>query len=1243
MDKNLVPKKKINVKKILEFVGVTTIIMSVIGLGIYFFIKAIITPPDPCGDQGKLTCKSNNACINTNICDYSTAEYTLQYDPDSCSCKIICNDPNAKGINNDGSGSSTITMKKQDDGSYIPNGDIICGIDCPEATSQDFSDDSGGPGYCKSDHLCGTLTYENGGGHGIYENKHCFSKNSFLQCPSGIESICPINEGCTDNGYCKETPCSGTEEINGSVYEYVYACQSDDECGVSDAKCKTDDGKFKHFNNMGYCVNKDGGIANSNNRKKNEKQCGHKQFFGQDKNNNFVNCQKFGKKTTGVYANNQCEESGIFLQDAPHNTCAIYGICSNNWQALDPNGNVSCSASPVPDTSSYNCCDDNCKAKSFTGDKFCCPKKTHDNGKCLNTTKYRYSKAALNSIGEPNPTISAAEGIPCSTNSDCEDSRQKLWNLLGNKGKYPDSWSKSQGEPNSINKYVNMYCESQGEAVGYCKAECGLFDGTSQINNNYNVANINFNGVNNPYSFCYYKDNEECELNPTSFHNQTDAGTPICKKKNFPDAWSRPYGDGYSTLYAGSFPPKKCNNNNKKQNACLETMNSFNNVHTISMNNTSCMANLACDQLDVTTWIGTGESETESLKWTDLNKNSTIQEIKNPDFRVNQTSNSTPDKVTGLIYRYNPKNCQGNIPTGYDKDSTKSPFDGASSLGECSPNLANHDKLKMTSDGYWNQSGTQLLYENHITSNFQNVNFGNDNENFGNINENFGNINENFGNINSNSNYDPTKFIGDIVISKPSTAYIRGNTSKDKNKYWCSAFQLIGDNNFYDFQKLTNSRNSNPYLRCEDTNDGGVITCLDSQRNATECCEDSSQGISDTVKIKVNKSKTSMNQNKLWSCDGFPAKGKKLFYCDKYYECKNVNNCSDIPGTGIKPDCRSTPDISNCGSKCYDTGLKLWQNNLKQLPNPVKDDGTEFKFTEYFYSNLNGKSISLYLTGPEPVCEIDSIRNIPSDLNNIIILSNFTLGVFKISMNWDENISSGSKLKFNSTSNQNYLCNTNNLTLNKYKTLCFSSNQDKPQDVYWFNDNNDSNGNNYSKFKINIIDFNGNKGFTLTIGTESLAWATNGDAICQKINTVYAIKNPSKRPDKFCNIFGFQYDKNSDLTYIIGLNPENIDTDYIKFTKSSTKLFYDFKNSNSKLILSFRPYRWFSNPLAGEFSKADFYTCGVYMNNYNTLFNKKISNKTTGGLTKYGYSNIDWEFNQPMSESTCCAIQIYDN
>ena len=1205
MDKNLVPKKKINVKKILEFVGVTTIIMSVIGLGIYFFIKAIITPPDPCGDQGKLTCKSNNACIDTNMCDYSTTEYTLQYDPDSCSCKIICNDPNAKGINNDGSGSSTITMKKQDDGSYIPNGDIICGIDCPEATSQDFSDDSGGPGYCKSDHLCGTLTYENGGGHGIYENKHCFSKNSFLQCPSGIESICPIKEGCNDDGYCKETPCSGTEEINGSEYEYVYACQSDDECRVSDAKCKTDDGKFKHFNNMGYCVNKDGGIANSNKGKKNDIQCGHKQFFGQDKYNKFVNCQEYDHKTTGVYANNQCDESGIFLKNnAPKNTCAIYGICSNNWQALDPSGNVSCSASPVPDTSSYNCCDDDYKAKSKTGDKFCCPVKTHDNDKCLNTTKYRYSKAALNSIGEPNPTISAAEGIPCSTNSDCEDSRQKLWNLLGNEGNYPDSWSESKGEPNYINKYVNMYCEKDGPDKNFCKAECGLFDGTSQIENNYNVANINFNGVNNPYSFCYYKDNEKCELNPTTFHYQTDAGTPICQKNNYPDAWSRPYGDGYSTLYEGSFSSTKCNNN-QKQNACLETMNSFNNVHTISMNDSSCKANLACDQLDVTTFIGTGESGTESLKWTDLNKNHSIEEINNPNFRVNQTSNSTPDKVTGLIYRYNPNNCQGNIPTGYDKDSTKSPFDGASSLGECSPDLANPHKLKMTSDGFWNPNGTELIYENPLTSNFQNVNFGNDNENFGNDNEYFGNI---------NSNYDPTKFIGDIDINNPSTAYIRGNTNKDKNKYWCSAFQLIGDNNFYNFQKLTNSRNSNPYLRCEDTNEGGVITCLDDQRNSVRCCEDSSS-ISPDVHINVTGKKNNYNSTGLWKCAGFP-QGSNTFYCDKDYICVTCKPGDSPPPDATSPGGRCLSGSGdNCQKYCYNLIDNLFKNKLKQLPNPVKDDGTEFKFAEYFYSNLNNKSISLGLAGPLPVV-IDS-----GNTDNIITKTTVTIqsaSATQFIYNLNE-LTTHTPLILDNTKKSNYIVDGKNYNL-RFKNLHIDNDNTS---VYWLN-------NKYTKFTFKLVKINPkSNGFMLINGNKSLAWATQGD-YCQMIDGTDEIKDPSKSGEssQFCNVFAFQYDSKSKLTYIIGLNPKELLSNYNNSDKSPNNLFYDFKSDNvkqKKLILSFNVYEWFKSTF-----HTSFYTTGVHMQNYTDLNNKLKGNNL-------------WSFESQMLESTSCVIQIYDN
>lgn len=1236
MDKNLIPKKKINVKKILEFVGVTTIIMSVIGLGIYFFIKEIITPPDICGDQGKLTCKSNNACIDTNMCDYSTAEYTLQYDPDSCSCNIICNDPNAKGINNDGSGSSTITMKKQDDGSYIPDGDIICGIDCPEATSQDFSDQTGGPGYCKSDYLCGTLTYENGGGHGIYENKHCFSKNSFLQCSSGIQSICLRNEGCTDDGYCKETPCSGTEEINGSEYEYVYACQSDYECGVSGAKCKTDDGKFKYFNNRGYCVNKDGGIANSNKGKKNDIQCGHKQFFGQDKDNNFVNCQQYNDKTTGVYANNQCDESGIFLKNnAPKNTCAIYGICSNNWQALDPSGNVSCSASPVPDTSSYNCCNDDMKAKSKTGDKFCCPKKTHDNGKCLNTTKYRYSKAALNSIGEPNPTIAAAEGIPCHHDSDCEDSRQKLWNLLKNKGNYPDSWSESQGEPNSINKYVNMYCEKDGPDSGFCKAECGLFDGTSQINNNYNVANINFNGVNNPYSFCYYKDNEKCELDPTAFHYQTDAGTPICQKNNFPDAWSRPYGDGYSTLYAGSFPLYQCNNNNQKQNACLETMNSFKNVHTISMNDSSCKADLACDQLEVTTFIGTDKPEPKSLNWTDLNKNYSIEEINNPNFRVNQTSNSTPDKVTGLIYRYNPsKKCLGNIPTGYDKDSTKSPFDGASSLGECSPDLAKRHKLTMTSGGFWNPNGTELLYGNPITSNFQDVNFGNDNEYFGNINE----------------NYDPTKFIGKIDTQNPSTAYIKGNTSKDNYNYWCSAFQLIGDNNFHNFQKLEKSKNGNPYLKCEDTNDGGVIRCIDDQRNPVRCCEDSSSSISPDVKINVTGKKNNLESTGLWKCAGFPSQGSKTYYCDAHYNCMECKQGQ----TTAPPEATSGPNCfgsDNCQNYCF--GLKrdnLFKNKFSQFPNPNDDN---LAFAKYFYSNIHNWKISFGLAGPVPIkgcCDHilkDSCPNKIHDFNNIFYDENCILKLsdFYYNYNVNQTTVSDQNIKFDTTnkyvSESECEMNGKKFSVNKYKKLCFSDDDNRKNEVYWLND-----GNNYSKFNINIVDLGNNKnGFTILNldGNKSLLWSTdNDDPICQCKDWTDPILKPSTRGDKYCNIFAFQYDQSSDLTYIIGLNPEKLDGNnpyYKKIDKSPNNLFYTMTDDaiTKNLILSFIPYGWVLS------SEGDWYVTGIRMRNLSELRDGTDGNgEDVGPSGSYTTckDKINWSFYQPMSETTCCAMQI---
>ena len=542
MDKNLIPKKKINVKKILEFVGITTIIMSVVGLGIYFFIKAIITPPDPpdpCGDD-EIRCKVKGKpqCIPKNYCNYSSPEGQYYYDEDSCECTLSCNSSDEKAYTDDGYKSETTEMKHDK-----PVNELKCFKYCD---LQD-TDEAAGAGiyknYCLSSHYnCGEV--KNINGDIIY--KGCLDKQSYVQCNPQYDIYCPPGNCSKDEHskpYCTDMSC--TDDYACSLGE-----DTEKSCGDSSYSCKEIyDGqttKNPKLKNYGICSNiKD---------KYKGPYCGDKKLFGEKVNGDLFNGSNYCK-------NNQsnCEDNTIGISLAYPNCVLGSGLvegeipltnknlCDNGWLVDFQNSCVSYGEKYPYEVSrtELNCCAGKYK-KTKSGGYTCCLNDTGsiaESDSCFLSTNFPLSNHYIDNSASLSETINCSESI----------TESQMENFYRSIGLSEESFSEAENLKSDFS--AGLYCKNN-KYYAYCGKESVIMPGKTpkEIKGKYTTIDNNKTST----SGCILKN--PLQLQTTSTKDTVNIGgsgpnkinVPICKPTELDHNkfWSRANGDLRSKYYS---------------------------------------------------------------------------------------------------------------------------------------------------------------------------------------------------------------------------------------------------------------------------------------------------------------------------------------------------------------------------------------------------------------------------------------------------------------------------------------------------------------------------------------------------------------------------------------------------------------------------------------------------------------------------------------------------------------------
>ena len=299
---------------------------------------------------------------------------------------------------------------------------------------------------------------------------------------------------------------------------------------LDDVECIKDSGKFKYFKDQGYCT-----LTN----KFKDNKCTTIDMMGQQNENGkykAVNC----KLHLNEYPNVQGVAGRYNLCDTysvpdTNNACAQYGICDNNWQAKSSDVEPNCQNS-LPEEINLEtlCCPSEYIAKDFqTMNPICCSERTttipdsqgSDVERCVQTTKYNYSKShLLNNTNEP-MTDNLVDSIPCTTNSDCE-----LYN--NDLAKNLDITVKELNN-------ASLYCDNE---KGYCKAYCGDLNNR---NTKFSVVNDDTHKI----SMCYNSTvPNTCNIGKTTWESPSSSIAPV---NNIPIC-ENPHNSGDGPRWAGT-------------------------------------------------------------------------------------------------------------------------------------------------------------------------------------------------------------------------------------------------------------------------------------------------------------------------------------------------------------------------------------------------------------------------------------------------------------------------------------------------------------------------------------------------------------------------------------------------------------------------------------------------------------------------------------------------------------------
>jgi hypothetical protein len=685
-------------------------IMTAISFGIIALIRAV---SDPCASIPgtvwhddlkkcvKRNCDGGNLCTSPNakkdrqgVCvpkDYCKGKnaYGLNYkfDKDSCECNIDCGDDGEQSFAFNGN-----TYTKFTDGQ--PDDPLTCGMSCesnPEIAP-------GGKGWCPSNYLCGReIDVEH---NDLSPWNFCFPRNgAYEQCKDADgndKSICRKGE-CDTTGLCKIAYCSGPESKESGADNLVYPCINDNDCGVPHATCVRD-GKFGFYKQYGYC---------SQNNKRRDRMCTTKKMLGESKssdgNYNPINCEEYKtnpkyKNTVGLSGgNNPCPN---FMVPETGHGCAKDGICSNNWQASDPEGNISCrTGKPTGESDITLCCADSHIADDQTDptNQFCCgipyTTVTYNGGKnklkyCALNTNNGYSKKILLN----DSTLEMNDHIYCTSDPECEKYNNDLWKNLGKTGTNPLDYTKPE--------FSKMYCDTN---AGVCKAVCGKFDPDPSDDN---FGKIDNNKVNNSFGYCFPKDTN-CKLalpidwrSPQNSYPEIN-NIPICEsdKSGFPPRWTSSEKEaGYTVNGSVALEPEKgktCLNNTQE---CANVLGkNFEGIDSISVNGNNCDFTVGCDNLLL-------HSGGDKILWSEIldpnNKNKVKNFLKTKTDYIVQSPNVPKNPSTELSYYYSKEKgvCKGDSGS-LSEEVTTSPVKYVKDTDACSSTGVG--PFKLTNDGLY--------------------------------------------------------------------------------------------------------------------------------------------------------------------------------------------------------------------------------------------------------------------------------------------------------------------------------------------------------------------------------------------------------------------------------------------------------------------------------------------------------------------------------------------------------------
>ena len=829
-----------------------------------------------CPDDGNLCLtkglKAGN-CIPKDYCkEYEGAQY--RYDRDTCECTIDCSGSEEEPFTKNGHKSTKFENGK-------PTDPLTCGIKCNYNIK--FSEDTaGGYKWCPSEgYWCGQFIYKEN--DNAAPGQGCWEKSRFHNCSEDI--VCPKGVACVSNSEgeprCMPSLCSGEENNE----ELVYACLNDDDCinpyksdiNVNDAKCITgelasndEDKKFTHFKQVGYC--------SKTNRFK-DNNCTIKRLIGETSASTTDNtptikiCKNINSSVEGISTfNPQCE-------NVAENGCAKFGICPNEWQGKSGPDIKHCvseneSIEEARKEMEYYCCDN--PAVTPSGNKFCCPYKTFSDPEfgdqlCTLNTKFGYSKKHLDN------TASLSETLSCSVDENCTKFNKDFYKVLG--------ITQSEAEDKTNNNFSSLYCDKNDNV---CKAFCGFYDATSQLEDNFGKIDISIGSLSEEeqYSFCFPKDSCEIAWQKVKDGIYLPNGYPVCEKtegETMSYKWSGNYGDGY-TFKAESSLIGDCIDKVSSINTCMNALGKSNyHINDVTVTpDGKCGFSAVCDQLELTT--DKGPVSWTSLKepsWANLNKiefTGTPQTATQPAQPgiglISQTSNSK-NMQTGIqnYATVSNGNCIG-IINSFSEDITINPFEYVLDVKSCDLNKSKISKLKHT--GEYCMNGVNPLsppgacLDNPLDCTKENR---------------YINIKENFGNIDITKNNKKTN----TLSSAPSPPALPKNkifglvynqtTDENKknkqatiqdsyaNKFSCGDMKLNNDGATQ--KNLETELTRTPvHITCKDDECGhGNIKCFDTGGQPTACC--GSYGATNPYAINFD------SQTGIYSCAGGKGVGYK--------------------------------------------------------------------------------------------------------------------------------------------------------------------------------------------------------------------------------------------------------------------------------------------------------------------------------------------------------------------------------